>query len=249
MILKNISLKIGAGKKVVILGRTGSGKSTMILTLLNFLEMQGSITVDGLDISKVTHGELRKAITTIPQDSVEILGTVRDNLLPFSMLQRLEYTVSSGKFGTTKMIKNDATEWSTYRTEELETALTQVDLLAHVVKNGGLDTPMKDMHFSAGQKQLFNLARAILHKNDTGSRVVLMDEVTSNMDYETDVKIQEVMDKEFGDCTRIIISHRATGYTNCDMLVTMHEGKIVEVKDMHGEKVVISEDDTVLSEK
>lgn len=258
LVLKNVSLRLKAGQKVIVVGRTGSGKSTMILTLLRFLEMTGSITIDGVDLSKVPRHDLRKVITTIPQDSVEILGSVRDNILPFSVMDGIEEKKKQAKASRANKSWVDATEdpvtdatreESLFRAEDVKAALKQVGLLAHVEDNGGVDKPMKDMHFSAGQKQLFNLARAILHQQDTGSRVVLMDEVTSNMDYETDVKVQEVLDKAFGDCTRIIISHRGTGYTKCDVLVTMHEGRIVRVNQMHGERVVIPDEPEAVGEE
>lgn len=233
--LHNISLQIEAGEKVVIVGRTGSGKSTMILTLLNFLDMTGSITIDGLSISTVPRHQLRRAMTTLPQDSIETSGTIRENLLPFNMegkLEKLKAAEGSDSEATVAEKSEKATSSEGDRTAELEAVLEKVHLLEVIKKKGGLDAAAKDLHLSSGQRQLFNLARAILHKRDTGSKVVLMDEVTSHMDFETDQTIQAVLDSEFGECTRIIISHRATGYASCDKLVTMQDGKIVSVKTM-----------------
>lgn len=231
--IKNISLQIEAGEKVVIVGRTGSGKSTMILTLLNFLEMTGRITIDGVDISTIPRLQLRRSFTTLPQDSIEILGSVRDNLLPFDRLdqhdERGEDKVTIDKSEKDLPVVKD-------RTAELEAVLDKVHLLDVIKKKGGLDAAVKDLHLSSGQHQLFNLARAMLHKHDTGSKIVLMDEVTSHMDYETDKTMQAVLDSEFGKCTRIVISHRATGFASCDKLVTMQDGTIAGVKIMSSEK-------------
>lgn len=238
-----------------------SGKSTMILTMLDFLDMTGNITIDGVDISSVTRNQLRIAMTTLPQDSIETLGSVRENLLPFAIGDRLEKLAKGddersadktnekgSEIPTEKHIKSNvdaAVELSEKgkaveslssvmedRTVELEAVLKQIHLFDVIKKKGGIETAAKDLHLSSGQRQLFNLARAILHKRDTGSKVVLMDEVTSHMDYETDKMIQMLLDSEFGDCTRIIVSHRATGHANCDKLVTMQDGTIVSVKKM-----------------
>lgn len=234
----------------------------MILTMLDFLDMTGNITIDGVDISTVPRNQLRVAITTLPQDSIETLGSVRDNLLPFDIEGRLktlakddspsDKTTANNKDVDTPIEKHskggsetmavDISEKGKHaaslssgnagRTAELEAVLRQVNLLDVINKKGGLEAAAKDLHLSSGQRQLFNLARAILHKRDTGSKIVLMDEVTSHMDYETDKTIQTLLDSEFGDCTRIIISHRATGHATCDKLVTMQDGRIVSIKQM-----------------
>lgn len=241
----------------------------MILTLLNFLDMTGSVTIDGLDISTVPRHQLRTAMTTLPQDSIETSGTVRENLLPFDVKAKLEKLdmkkddaaaekakdkASDSEAGATVVEKSekgkglDSASPKDTRAAELETVLEKVHLLDIIKKKGGLDAAAKDLHLSSGQRQLFNLARAILHKRDTGSKVVLMDEVTSHMDFETDMTIQAVLDSEFGDCTRIIISHRATGYANCDKLVTMQDGKVVSVKAMKKERASEEEIAPVVTE-
>lgn len=270
-VLRNISLNIKAGQKVVIVGRTGSGKSTLLLTLLNFLPMKGSIVIDGVDVSTVPHQELRQAMITLPQDSIELPGSVRDSLVPFDLLDKLKDSTELAKQGLTlgdvakaaeeerKAAQEQASEKESSEKEtpaplderdaQIVAALEQVGLLEYVNKNGGIHSTVKGMHFSAGQRQLFNVARAILHRQDTGSRVVLMDEVTSNMDYETDKAIQEIMDKAFGDCTRLVISHRATGLVNCDVLVTMQDGRVAEVKQMKGKATEVAEIEEVKGEK
>lgn len=203
----------------------------MILTLLNFLDMTGSIMIDGVDISTIPRHQLRTRLTTLPQDSIEILGSVRDNLLPFDQDDESESS-EDGQDTEKTTSKKD-------RTAELETVLAKVHLLDVITKKGGLDVAAKDLHLSSGQHQLFNLARAILHKHDTGSKIVLMDEVTSSMDFETDRIIQTLLDSEFGDCTRIVISHRATSHVNCDKLVTMQDGKILSVQVMKKAETIV----------
>lgn len=230
--LSDVSLQIEAGEKVVIIGRTGSGKSTMLLTLLNFLDMTGNITIDGVDISTIPRQQLRSRLTTLPQDSIELFGSVYDDLLPFEKKTFQESEKS--KPGKEKAANPDFATFEGRdkdRVAELESILEKVHLLDIIKKKGGVDAVTKDLHLSSGQRQLFNLARAILHKRRTGSKIVLMDEVTSNMDFETDRTIQELLDTEFGDCTRIIISHRTTERTKYDKLVMMQDGKIVSVKE------------------
>lgn len=215
-----------------------SGKSTIILTLLNFLDMTGSITIDGVDISTVPRYQLRSQITTLPQDSIDILGSVYNNLLPFDIerkLKGLETSKSANVVSDEKATMTDSDKIDrpgNDRTAELEAVLERVHLLEIIKGKGGLEASTKDLHLSSGQRQLFNIARAILHKRDTGSKIVLMDEVTSHMDIETDKTIQTLLDSEFDDCTRIIISHRTTGFANCDKLVIMQDGKVAGVKDM-----------------
>lgn len=204
--IQNLSLKVEAGQSTAIIGRTGSGKSTVILTLLNFLSYTGRVEIDGVEISDVPRAQLRHIVTSIPQDHVDIPGTVRDNLLPLEIMDEDEVKKQS-----------DSAVIDT---------LARVNLWEYVERHGGLDEEITKMEFSAGQRQLLSLARAMLHHSKTGSKIVVMDEATSNMDYTTDTIMHDVMKETFVGCTRIIITHRNTVLSDCDSLVKMEDGKL-----------------------
>lgn len=172
--INSVSFRIKPGESVAFIGRTGSGKSSIILTLLNFLHHTGIITIDGVDISNIPREQLRQSITTIPQDHVDIPGTVRDNLLPLEIMKDDE-----------DKKRDDAA---------LTEILKSVGLWDHISRHGGLHEPLTKRGLSAGQRQLLSLARALIHHENTGSKIVIMDEATSNMDYQTDSIMHRVME-------------------------------------------------------
>ncbi|KAK6085810.1 ABC multidrug transporter [Seiridium cupressi] len=148
--LDQISISIKGGEKVAIVGRTGSGKSSLLLTITRMLDLcSGSITIDDLDISTLSRDLVRSQLTAITQDQFFLPGTVRQNIDP--------YEASS--------------------VEEIIDALSKVEIWASIEQKGGLDVDMGEEMLSHGQRQLFFLARAILRKNS--GRVVLLDEATS----------------------------------------------------------------------
>lgn len=205
--LRDISFTIQPGQKAIVVGRTGSGKSSLLLAMLHCLHHTGSIAIDDVDITDLTHDGLRGAITTISQETINLPGTIKDNLVP------------EGPLGS-----------SDVEDDELWSVLELVRLRDLITKKGGLDTPLSDLHLSVGQKQLFDIARAIVHQRRTKGKLVLMDEVTSSMDYETDAIIQKVMDTAFAGCTRIIISHRQRSNDTYDVVVSLEDGKLVAVE-------------------
>ena len=143
MVLKNLSMTIQSGEKVGICGRTGSGKSSFILSIFSMIEMYGgSITIDGIDISTVQKHELRSRLVGLPQDVFLLNGSVRLNVDPY------------GKASETAIID----------------ALEEVRLWSQVQENGGLDVDIEAVKLSHGQKQLLCLAQALLRK---GSIIVL----------------------------------------------------------------------------
>ncbi|KAL2157845.1 hypothetical protein VTH06DRAFT_4897 [Thermothelomyces fergusii] len=135
LVLKDITLSIKAGEKIGICGRTGSGKTSLIMTLFRLVDMQGgSISVDGVDISTLPRQEVRSKIVAVPQHPFLLKGSVRLNADP------------TGR-------ASDA---------DIAAALRCVQLMEAVEKNGGLDADIDDLNLSVGQKQLFCLARAML---------------------------------------------------------------------------------------
>ena len=204
--LHNLSVEIAPGSKVGIVGRTGSGKTTFLLTLLNFLKFTGSITIDGIDITIISRRHLRSRIITISQESIELPGSVRDNLAPEEMM----------------MAKDDRRDDAL-----LIDILEKVGLYQKITRAGGLDKPIKDIGLSAGQQQLLALARALVHHRQTNSKVVFVDEATNYIDYESEEKLQEVMDKTFGDCTVLTISHRNYSLQSATNFLELSSGKLL----------------------
>ncbi|KAK2592795.1 hypothetical protein QQS21_009499 [Conoideocrella luteorostrata] len=206
--LDKVSLEIKPGQKVAVTGRTGSGKSSFILTLLKFLDYTGVIKFDGVDLSNIPRQELRSMITTIPQDLVELPGTVRDNLLPVTRIKAERNTTHVGV---------------------LFEVLARVGLLDYIDSHGGLDAPLVTMGFSHGQKQLLAIARAMLHKLEHDNKILLVDEATSNIDSRTAAVMHRALEDAFLDCTVISISHRPENIEKADVVVTIQDGRIVSV--------------------
>jgi len=197
-VLRGISLKIPAGAKVGVIGRTGAGKSSLIQVLFRFIELDGgTVTIDGCDIASVAKARLRRALAIIPQNPILFLGTLRANLDRFN-------------------VHTDEKIWS---------ALAQVQLTAFVkALPNGLNNQVLEggANFSEGQKQLFCLARALL----SDAKIIVMDEATANVDAATDGMIHQAMQAAFGGRTMLIIAHRLGTISHCDMVVEMDHGGI-----------------------
>ncbi|KAL0937343.1 ABC multidrug transporter [Colletotrichum truncatum] len=198
-VINNVTLTIQPGQKVGICGRSGSGKSSLLLSLLRLLDLApgSDLSIASHSLTVMPRNKVRKALTTLPQDPVLLPGTVRDNIDPA---------------GHTP----DA---------DLITALRKTRVWETLEARGGLDAEMSEAGLSAGQNQLFCLARAMLHHRN----VVLLDEATSNVDHTTDGEVRKVLAEEFRDATVVEVAHRLEAIVDYDVVVVMHEGKIVEV--------------------
>jgi len=186
-VIDNLSVSINSGEKVGIVGRTGSGKSTFFLSLLRIIEpTHGSILIDGVDISQVGLDDLRNKITVIPQDPMLFKGTLRENM---DLLNQ-------------------------YTDQQLWESLEKVCLKEKFEGENGLDAAIKDggENLSAGEKQLLCIGRAIL----ANSRIVLIDEATSNIDPKTEQTILDTIHNCFQDCTVITVAHRLKTIINSD---------------------------------
>ncbi|POS76379.1 canalicular multispecific organic anion transporter 2 [Diaporthe helianthi] len=197
--LSDISFRVSPGQKVVICGRTGSGKSTLVSALLRLVDVQaGQIHVDGIDISTLSPEAVRRCMTVIPQTPFFLPGSVRLNMAPSS---------------------DQTTD------EAMRSVLEKVGLWDLVAARGGLDASVPEVALSHGQQQLFCLAIAMLR----GSRIVIMDEASSGVDEETETKMHHLIQEHFRDCTVISVSHRLKMAALSDLVVVLSGGRCVEL--------------------
>ncbi|KAF8603075.1 P-loop containing nucleoside triphosphate hydrolase protein [Ceratobasidium sp. AG-I] len=217
-VLYGISFTAKPAEKIGIVGRTGSGKSTLALALFRFVDpTAGSITLDGIDITTIGLSDLRSRLTLIPQDAVLSGGTIRENLDPFN-----EYT-DAECIEVLNQVHLPTTESSLQASRDgietdggAESSRTLFTLETKVSDGGN--------NFSHGQRQLLSMARALLRK----SSVIVMDESTASVDFETDAKIQHTIREEFGRSILLTIAHRLRTVIDNDRILVLNAGRVVE---------------------
>ncbi|OAA78796.1 abc transporter [Akanthomyces lecanii RCEF 1005] len=222
-VLKNINLRFNAGERVAVVGRTGSGKSTLVLSMLRFTNIvSGKILYDGVDITNLSYKELRQAISMIPQESQLFQGTLAENLDPTGTISKdvlqkaLDVCQSIAAIRATRQHSATSSEDGEGSTDTAE-GLT---LETHVKAKGE--------NFSHGQRQVLSLCRILARQ----SKLMLLDEATSNMDAETDAGIQRVLRDAAaegeGRCL-VTIAHRLKSIADYDRVVVMGSGEVLEV--------------------
>ncbi|OCH94438.1 ABC protein [Obba rivulosa] len=212
VVLKGLSLSIRGGEKIGVVGRTGAGKSSLMLALFRIVELEsGSISIDDVDISSIGLKDLRSKISIIPQDPLLFSGTVRSNLDPFKLY-------------------DDARLWDALRRSYLVESPSMKDDITtdgtHTPPRFNLDSIVEPegANLSVGERSLLSLARALVKD----SRVVVMDEATASVDLETDAKIQHTIQTQFSDKTLLCIAHRLRTIISYDKIVVMDAGTIAE---------------------
>ncbi|KAF2731990.1 ABC multidrug transporter-like protein [Polyplosphaeria fusca] len=217
-VIEKFSLTVSPGEKVAIVGRTGSGKSSLIMSLFRMLDLSdGSILIDSVPLSTLPRQTIRSRLIGLPQDAYLLPGSVRLNADPLGQ-------------------SND---------KAIMQALKDVQLWDIVVSKGDeskyahpLDVDVDDLKFSEGQRQLFCLARGLL-RADKG-RVVVLDEATSSLDGNTDHHIQKLLRSKFASHTIIAVAHKLDTILDFDKVAVMHRGRLVEygepyqLLEMHG---------------
>lgn len=200
-VLKNFSLEVNQGEKIAIVGATGSGKTTVVNLLTRFYDIDsGSITIDGIDISKVSKSELRKSIAIVLQDTVLFNGTIAQNI----------------RYG-----KLDATNEEIAKAAESANADVFIERLPD-----GYETELAESggNLSQGQCQLLSIARAVLKD----PKILVLDEATSSVDTRTEMHIQSAMVALMKNRTSLIIAHRLSTIRDADKIIVVDNGQVIE---------------------
>lgn len=228
-VLNNLNFSVGSGEKIGVCGRTGAGKSLIMAAIFRLHELDsGVITYDGMDISKLALKSLRSNLSIIPQEPVLFTGSIRKNLDPFAE-------------------RSDDQLWDILQRSEI---LSEEEIRAERAKTEGpvkaeteqlhkfhLDQIVTDegANYSVGERQLISFARALVRN----TQVLILDEATSSVDYETDHKIQNTINREFSHCTILCIAHRLKTILHYDRILALDKG---EIKQFDKPKVLFGED-------
>jgi ATP-binding cassette, subfamily B, multidrug efflux pump len=201
-VLRDVSFRIQPGETVAVVGHTGAGKTTITNLLLRFYDVQrGAIRIGGINIRDVDLTELRRLFGVVLQDPYLFTGTLESNI----------------RLGTPGLTDRDVSD-----------AARQVNLLDFVDElPDRFDTCVRERGdgFSTGQKQLISFARALAHQ----PRILILDEATSSVDTDTELKVRDALSRMMSDRTSLVIAHRLSTIQRADKILLMHKGKLREM--------------------
>ncbi len=200
-VLKDVSFKVNAGDTVAFVGSTGSGKTTILsLICRNYDIQKGQILIDGIDIKNIKISSLRRHFGQMLQDVFLFAGTIRSNIV----LREDSFT--------------DGEIMETCRYVNADKIIAKLE--------NGLDEEVRERgnNFSAGQRQLLSFARTIIHKPE----IMILDEATANIDTETEVLIQDSLEKMMNIGTLLIVAHRLSTVQHADNIIYLSHGRIIE---------------------
>ncbi|KAF9890446.1 hypothetical protein FE257_005851 [Aspergillus nanangensis] len=197
-VIRGLNLVIQHGEKIALCGRSGSGKSSLVSALYRVLELsEGSITIDGINISTLPRDTLYTRLICVTQSPHLMTGTVRENIDPSGAVAE----------------------------KRVEEVLKEVNLWETVQARGGIGVTLSDDLFSVGQKQLLCLARAMVRSGP----ILILDEVTASVDWETDQLMQTIIRRHFASQTVITIAHRISTILDADRVAVISAGEVVEL--------------------
>jgi len=201
-ILRDVSFTIEPGETVAIVGHTGAGKTTIISLLLRFYDVQkGAVRIDGVDVKEMDLAELRRRFGVVLQDPFLFTGTVEGNI----------------RLGT---------EWIT--DADIEKAAEDVnlaDFIRALPQGFKEEVRERGSTLSTGQKQLISFARALAHN----PKILILDEATSSVDTETEVKVRDALNRMVEGRTSVVIAHRLSTIQRADKIIVMHKGQVREM--------------------
>lgn len=207
-VLKQVSFSVEAAQRVGIVGRTGAGKSSLVLALTRHLHTQGRIAIDGVDLATLNLKQLRRSLSVISQDPYLFGGTLRRVVDPAGAHSDDEILAVLAKMRFSTAPQSSASL--------LKAASATAEVLSFCIDRGGLN-------LSKGQRQMLRLVQAVL----AGRRIVVMDEATSAVDADADAAIQRAL-REMRETTLLVVAHRLATVADFDRLLVLDGGRLVE---------------------